>query len=777
MIRDTFSPAIANRMAEDDWVILQDSYRPEENLKFETLFALTNGYMGTRGAYEESTAISLPFTCIHGVFDKSETFMRELSNLPNWLGIKLYVEKQLLGVETCEVLEFQRALDIKNAFLARRLKVRDKQGRETLIEGIRLLSRKNCHMGAIQLWVTPLNYDGILEIESILDGAVMNFADAPRFKVKHTELEENSSLEQDGVYVQVKTRDFGLPIGMGCRLMVLNGEGESIEKNRQYGCFGETAVEFKDCDLKQGQTVQLHKLMCAYTGRDFPEDTEARQHIREAVSKCLVEGDRFTISSFLEWNKEIYQTMWEEADIQITGDDDLNRAIRFNIFHLMSTASDYDETVNVGAKLMHGEEYGGHAFWDTELFMLPFFSYVFPEKAGRLVRYRYHLLEAARKNAEKNGFKGAQYPWESADTGDEQCPDWTIEPDGTCYRCWVAKYEHHVTADVAIGGYYNYYHVTQDRNYLENCGLEILLETARFWASRFEYDKEHDYYQITQVTGPDEWHEPVDNNLFTNYLARWNMETALEVLENIRQEVPTVYQIVCDKIHLTEEEMDNWKAIIPKVYLPMGEDGLFEQFEGYFKLKNLVIEEYNQNDMPVRPAAMKGMRMSQTQFIKQADVVMLLYLLGDRFPLEAQQKNYDYYEKRTMHGSSLSPSIYAIMGLRTGRPDMAYRYLRRSAFLDLKDLQRNAREGFHAANSGGVWGSVVFGFGGVSAGKDGVLCVQPNMPEQWKDLSFRLHYRGRVVNVKITQDNHAEVTLIQGEPMPCRINGQEITIQ
>lgn len=777
MIRDIFSDSISSLMAEDAWVILQDNYKPEENLKYETLFGLSNGYMGTRGAYEEGTAISLPFTCINGVFDRSETFMRELSNLPNWLGIKLYIEKQLLGVETCEILEFARALDIRNGLLVRKVVLKDKEGRETKIEGLRILSRKNPHMGAIRFLVTPLNYDGILEVESILDASTINFADAPRFKVKHTSLEQNISLDDNGVYLQVKTRDDSLPIGMGCRMLLLNTNGECIQKNRQVGHFGETAVEFKDCDIHQGATIELHKLMCVYSGRDFSkEGQDARKEILNAVKAELLKTDSKTIADFVAGNHEIYKDMWSNADIAISGDDDLNRAIRFNIFQLMSTASTYDDTVNVGAKLLHGEEYGGHAFWDTELFMLPFFSYVFPETAGRLVRYRYHLLDAARDNAKKNGLNGAQYPWESADTGDEQCPDWTIEPDGSCYRCWVAKYEHHVTADVAIGGYYNYYHVTKDDSYLHECGAEILLETARFWASRFEYDAENNRYQITQVTGPDEWHEPVDNNLFTNYLARWNMETALDVLEQFKNDAPTDYDRIVNKIKLTDDELVNWKEIISKVYLPSGEDGLFEQFEGYFKLKNLIIEEYNQNDMPVRPVAMKGMRMSQTQFIKQADVIMLLYLLGDRFPLEAQRLNYEYYEKRTMHGSSLSPSIYAMMGLRVGHPDMAYRYLRRSAFLDLKDLQRNAREGIHAANAGGVWGSVVFGFGGISAGKDGVLCIEPKMPPEWEGLSFKIHFRGREVSINIPQSGEPEVKLINGESMICRINGQEVTI-
>lgn len=781
MIKDFFSAPVAEMMADDAWVILQDKYDPAQNVSQEALFGLSNGYMGTRGAYEEGTTPSLPFTAINGVFDKSETFMRELANMPNWLGIKLYVEKQLLGIETCEVLEFCRALDMQNALLARHMKLRDKKGRETIIDGVRILSRTHPHYGAILLWVTPCNYDGILEVESILDASVINFADAPRFKVKHTSLVKNETISdksnsKNGCYLEVKTRDFEMPIGMGAKIALVNSKGESVEKSRAFSSFGETAIEFKDCDIKQGETLEVHKLMSVYAGRDFDIKDQKSQElsdvIKENVTEDLSELKPETIKNLIMENKEAYSKMWDQADICIDGDDDLNRAIRFNIFQLMSTASETDNTVNVGAKLLHGEEYGGHAFWDTELFMLPFFSYVFPKTANNLVRYRYHLLDAARQNAKRNGYSGAQYPWESADTGDEQCPDWTIEPDGSCYRCWVATYEHHVTADIAVGAYYNYHRVTGDNNYLLECGAEILLETARFWASRFEYDSQHERYQITQVTGPDEWHEPVDNNIYTNYLAKWNLEIGLEVLEKLKKDFPEDAKRISGKIGLTKEETENWIGIIPKVYLPMNEEGLFEQFEGYFQLKNLVIQEYNEKDMPVRPPEMKGMRMSETQFIKQADVVMLLYLMGDRFSEETQLKNYEYYEKRTMHGSSLSPSVYAMMGLRVGRPDMAYRYLRRSAFLDLNDLQHNTREGIHAANSGGVWGSVVFGFGGVRVDDGDILCIEPKMPDQWKNLSFRLHFRGRDLKLEISGGNQVKVERIGGEPLNCKIYGK-----
>lgn len=769
MIRDKFKKAIQSYISSDEWLIEQENYNQEDTIVWESLFCLTNGYLGIRGSHEEGTKKSLPYVYINGVFDKSETFMRELVALPNWLGIKLYIEKELIGIEDCEIIEFKRVLDMKQALLIKQIVLRDKKGRETEIEGIRFVSRKNVHRMGILLHVTPRNYSGILEVENIIDGSIINFCDAPRFKVKHTTLVANETLGEQGAYIQVKTRDRGLHVGVGCTLKGYKN-GEIVDKNCQFGSFGEQAVEFLDFDVTEGETLTLVKYASMYTEREVEESK-----IKSAIQKEIQDFQADGFFKEFEKHKQVYEQMWDKANICIKGDFELERAIRFNIFHLMSTGNENDDRVNVGAKLLHGEEYGGHAFWDTELFMLPFFSYVFPNTAKNLESYRYHLLGAAKENAKKNGFLGAKYPWESADDGTEQCPDWTIEPDGSCYRCYVAMYEHHVTAAVAYG-VYQYVKITGDTQFLREKGIEILLETARFWASRLEYNKEYDRYEICQVTGPDEWHEPVNNNLYTNYLAKWNLQYVGSLLDEIKEKEPQVYETICEKFHWSEEEKNCWKEIGEKIYLPKKEDSpLLEQFEGYFKLLDVTIDEYDENDWPIRPAILKETRARNTQIIKQADVVMLLYLMGNAFDEETQKINYEYYEKRTLHGSSLSPSIYSIMGLRVGDDKKAYRYLKRAAFLDLLNLQKNTREGIHAANAGGVWKTVVFGFGGVSIDKEQRLVIQPKLPEQWEKLTFRIHYQGRFLEITIDKDN-VTVTRLSGEELIICMKGEETKI-
>lgn len=746
MIRDYFSERIRSGMAEDSWLISEDQYDVKKNLQFESLFALSNGYMGIRGVHEEGSRISLPYVYINGIFDKSETFMRELVTLPNWSELKLYCEKQPLSVESCEILEYRRVLDLKTATLYKHVLLRDESGRESLIESMCFLSRENVHRMGIKVLFTPLNYDGILEMESSINGSIINFCDAPRFKVKHTVLSENTAREE-GLYLEVETRDNKLRIGSGASLHAYR-DGEELIRNRRSSAFGEIALEFADCELEAGKTIEILKYVSVFTEKDCE-----REKIQDSVFRELQSFQEQGFQEEHEVHKKIYDLMWKRADIRIKGDFELDRAIRFNLFHLMSTASEYDDRVNIGAKLLSGEEYGGHAFWDTELFMLPFFSFVFPEKAKRLERYRYRLLDAARKNARKNGYQGAQYPWESADDGTEQCPDWTIEPDGSCYRCYVAMYEHHVTAAVMYGAY-KYAQTTGDQEFLYKEAAEIFVETARFWASRVLYNAELEQYEIREVTGPDEWHEPVNNNFYTNYLVKWCLAYVASLTAEMKASRDAEYRALCEKLNFTQEEALSWQQISDKIYIPKKEGTkIFEQFEGYFDLYEVLIEQYDKNDWPLRPEILKSKSLPETQLIKQADVVMLMHLLGQEFDEETIRENYNYYEKRTLHGSSLSPSIYSIMGLKIGDSSKAYRYLRRAALLDLWNIQGNTREGIHAANTGGVWQTVVFGFAGLSLDEDGMLYLKPHMPKEWEELQFSIMHRGVATEITIKGDN------------------------
>jgi len=744
-MREKFCAGIARLLAEDCWLVAEERYDPTQNLAYESIFGLASGAMGNRGSHEEGgVKKTLPANYVHGVFDRSEAFMRELCNTPDWAKLRIFYECEPIGVEDGEPMDYLRVLDMRHGLLAKRYINRASDGRETRIEIVKFLSRAHPRCGAFRVYLTPLNYEGIVELENIIDATVTNFMDMPRFRVRHLETTEISALAPDGCYVGSKTRDFGLRLGTGARVTVHDAQGENRAKSRRFCPFGEIACEFIDADVAFDETLVIEKYACVCTERDF---ADPRTQVTLEVNELTERGFDAELAAHIAQ----YDALWAMADVKIDGDDDLQHALRFNIFHLMSTPAPNDPRTNIGAKMIHGEEYGGHAFWDTELFVLPFFNYVFPGIARNLVTYRYLLLDKARENAEKNGYRGAKYPWESADTGDEECPAWTVCPDGSCYRCYVAEYEHHVTAAVAYG-MRQYARITGDDGFMDEMGLEVLLETARFWASRMAYNQGKDRHEILQVTGPDEWHEPVDNNAYTNRLAQWNILCALELLADCQSRKPDVYQRLWKKLKLTQEELRNWRRRAQIMYVG-AHKGLIEQFDGYFDLPDAVITEWDDNNMPLMPKAFQGKRGNERCILKQADVVMLLFLLAHDYDIETQRVNFDYYEQRTLHRSSLSPSIHCMMGLRVGDDKRAYAYLERSAYVDVRNNQGNTREGLHAASAGGTWQCVTLGYCGMGIDSDGVLAFAPKLPSRWSRVRFRIVWRGTPLTITVTHED------------------------
>ncbi|GMQ57409.1 glycosyl hydrolase family 65 protein [Vallitalea sediminicola] len=744
--KNKFTSEIKDIISEDEWLIVEDNYNPRENLVYETLFGLASGYMGNRGSHEEGDIKNtLPANYIHGIFDRSEAFQRELCNTPDWNKLKMYYECEQIGIESGkELREYVRVLDMKKGFVAKHYITTAYDGRETRVEIIKFLSRKNPKCGAFKVFITPLNYKGIIEFENIIDGTITNFMDFPRFRVKHLSTEQVCEFRDLGCYMESETRDDKTPIGTGTAVLIKDDKNNNKMKSRTFKKFGEVACEFLDADVNQGESLIIEKYVNICTGRESNNVKATVHHELES----LVE--RGFDNEFSEHVKE-YSRLWDMADIQITGDADMEKALRFNIFHVMSTPNPSNPSTNIGAKLIHGEEYGGHAFWDTELFILPFFNYVFPDIAKNLVEYRYRLIDKARENAINNGYEGAKYPWESADTGDEECPDWTIEPDGSCYRCYVADYEQHVTAAVAYGAN-RYYKFTDDKDFLDKMGLELIVETGRFWVSRLEYNKEKDRYEINKVTGPDEWHEPVNNNAYTNHLAKWNIKQALKYLKSYKENDKEIYNKLLNKINVDENDITKWADKADKIYLKSSR-GLIEQYDGYYDLVDAVINEWDKNGMPLLPNELTSINKEDRCILKQADVVMLMFLMEYDFDIETQKTNFEYYEKRTLHRSSLSPSIHCLMGLRVGDHKRAYEYLCRSAYVDIRNNQGNTREGIHAASAGGTWQCVTLGYCGMSVDNDGTLVFKPKLPDIWEKVSYAIKWKGNVLRILVTKDD------------------------
>ncbi|MFZ6020709.1 MAG: glycosyl hydrolase family 65 protein, partial [Chloroflexota bacterium] len=452
-----------------------------------------------------------------------------------------------------------------------------------------------------------------------------------------------------------------------------------------------------------------------------------------------------------ESHARAWQREWERCDVLIEGDDRAHLAVRFSLFQLLAAAPRQDERVSIGAKALSGYGYRGHVFWDTEIFMLPFFTYTRPEIARNLLSYRYHTLEGARKKARENGYKGAQYAWESATTGEEVTPTWVPHPSDRTQliRIWTGDIQIHISADVCYA-IWQYWQATGDDDFMIHRGAEIFLDVARFWASRAEWNAETGCYEFTDVIGPDEYHDHVDNNAYTNALARWQLKTALQVLAWLESHQPQKASQLRDQLELDENELAHWREVAEKIYWQEdAQTGLVEQFEGYFQRKQIDLQALEPRTQSIQ--SLLGIEgASEANILKQPDVVMLAYLLPELFDENKLRVNYEYYNARTDHtfGSSLGPAIHAIIACRVGKPEEAYEHFMRAALADLEDVRGNAHDGIHAASAGGIWQAIVFGFGGLKLGENDWYS-QPCLPTHWKRLAFRLKYRGQTLEIDL----------------------------
>lgn len=729
----------------DLWSIELDNYNKNHNEKYETIFALANGYRGLRGALEFSR-LGNKGNLIAGVFDKAQAQVTEIVNCQDPLGFNIYIENEIVDLEKCGVEGFKRTLDMKKGVLITEFTVTTAKGRTLEIKSERFISRSNVHRWASKYEITAKNFSGRLFIENYIQGGVTNSSWDVMNRTKHIKAAKCTDINP-GIAMEAKTSDLGIEI-IECTTLITEN---NTFKTRKYSDFGEIVSEAYEAEINQGIKESIYKLGVTYTSRDTEKDVfcTALSEIKDFITTGYQREKEMHCSI---WNK-----IWHEIDIEIQGDDKAQRGIRFNLFQLVSSAYEGDSRVSIAAKCLHGEGYKGHVFWDTEVFMLPFFIYARPEVAKSLLMYRYNTLKGARKNAELSGYKGARFPWEAADNGTEATPKWGIDYEGNPLKICTGDEEFHINSDIVFG-IIAYFRATGDKEFFINYGMEILLDTAKFWQSRVEYNKEKDRYEINSVIGPDEFHEHVNNNVFTNYLAKWNIEKALYYKQWLRKQDEQKLTSLCTLLCISQEDFNQWKEIAEKMYIPKNNDGtIIEQFQGYFDLKHIEITEHDENSMPVWPKEAKLDRLGETQLIKQADVVQLMLMLPEEFSEDIKKANYEYYEKRTMHKSSLSPSMYSILGLSVGDKSNAYKYFMKTVYTDLEDNQGNTDIGLHGASTGGSWQSVIFGFAGVSVGKDGNLKLRPWIPEHWEKLKFKLNWHGSMITFSIYQ-THIEIS-------------------
>jgi len=435
--------------------------------------------------------------------------------------------------------------------------------------------------------------------------------------------------------------------------------------------------------------------------------------------------------------------------VQIVGDDEAQRALRFAVYHLVAAANPAHEHASIGARGLTGQAYRGHVLWDTEIYMLPFYLFTDPPAARALLMYRYHTLGAARWKAKAHGYQGALYAWESADTGEETTPRAVVALDGRVVPILTGEQEHHISADVAYA-VWQYWRATGDDDFMVDAGSDILVETARFWASRAQMEADG-HAHIRAVIGPDEYHDTVDDNAYTNVMARWNLDRAADAVAILKRVRPSDWKRMSARLALGEDEPAAWRRIAAALVTGFHPDsGLFEQFEGYFGLEEVDVISHRSCAMPI-DVCLGPERIRQSKAIKQADVVALCALLWDEWPRAVHEANFNYYEPRTAHGSSLSPALHALVAARLGDGALARSYLRQAGEIDLANNMGNAAGGVHIAALGGLWQAAVFGVAGLRLREDGIA-LDPHLPPGWTEMRCCVQWRERVLRLTLAAD-------------------------
>jgi kojibiose phosphorylase len=721
--------------SSEDWLIIERGWKPQLQGVRESLFALGNGFLGSRGFLEEIPDGAYPGTYIAGIYDKSEALVEELVNMPNPVDFRISIEGEKLDISRMPILSHSQALDMKNGFLKRRTVFIDSKKRRFDYQSLRFFSSANPHIGGLRIYLTALDMPAHLTAQDLLNEWVTNQGGLMEGAKRHFSLQRAFS-DGRSHYICVKTHDHDFFVAYATHISVDRGGQELDIKERTFGL-----------KLPVGQTVCFTKLFSILSRKDA-HPIKVLKNASILLEKAKAAG----FDTLLKKHIEVFNRLWRSSDVKISGDPQAQKALRFNIYHLLISASPKRDGVSIGAKTLTGEGYRGHIFWDTELYILPFFIYTDPRIARKLLLYRYKRLDAARLIARQRGFRGALFPWESAHTGEDATPPYSRDLDGSIMKIVTMEKEQHISSDVAFG-VYHYYLVTEDSDFMLHAGLEIIFETARFWASRVKFERRLGKFVINDVMGPDEFHESVNNNAYTNLMAIWNLNCAASLFNEFSAKVPRRLKRLADKIGLKAKEVKRWRGLAGKISIPVHKDrDVIEAFDGYFKKKHIWISGWDENLMPVFLRRITTAEASLTQIVKQADVLMAIYLLSDKFSEEDKRRNFNFYFKRTAHKSSLSTSVHSILAARLGYRALAYILFLNSLYTDLRNLHGNTHDGIHAACLGGNWQTVIFGFAGLNM-NEGRLSFCPRLPGHWESVSFKLRWRQRELSLRITRDN------------------------
>ncbi|MBV4358404.1 glycoside hydrolase family 65 protein [Pinibacter aurantiacus] len=730
---------------KDEWNIIEEGFDPALNKISESLFSLGNGRMGQRGNFEEKySGETLQGNYIAGVYYPDKTrvgwwkngypeYFAKVLNAANWIGIDVAVEGETLDLHTSAVKDFKRVLNMKEGYLQRSFVATLQSGKQIAVEATRFCSIINDEAGVIKYAVTPLNFNGTITFKPFIDGDIAN--QDSNYDEKFWD-EVNKEVLADSAYVTLRTKKTAFEVCTGSKFAVvqngnsINVQVHQISKEKFVGHSFDVAV-------KANEETVLYKYAANVSSQNYAKE-KLVDRCKEVVEDVFAHG----FDKMLAQQKEAWAYKWSESDIVIEGDVAAQQAIRFNIFQLNQTYTGEDARLNIGPKGFTGEKYGGSTYWDTEAYCVPFYlSTADAQVARNLLYYRYQQLGKAIENAEKLGFTN----------GAALFPMVTINGE-ECHNEWEITFEEIHRNGAIVYAIYNYTRYTGDTTYIKDYGLEVLIGIARFWAQRVNWSTDKLQYVMLGVTGPNEYENNINNNWYTNYLASWCLQYAIESIDTVKSADASHFNNLAKRLQFNESaEKEKWSHIIDHMYYPEDKRlGIYLQQDGYMDKEQVLVRDIPASQRPINQK-WSWDRILRSCFIKQADVLQGIYFFEEKFDEEAIRRNFDFYEARTVHESSLSPCVHAILAAKLGYEEKAYEMYLRTSRLDLDDYNNDTEDGLHITSMAGTWMSVVQGFAGMRV-YDGKLHFNPFIPGKWKSFSFNINFRGAVLSVEIKKE-------------------------
>jgi maltose phosphorylase len=754
-------------ISPNPWSIIIENFEKADVPASESLFSLGNGVMGQRANFEERyTGTSLQGSYIGGIYYPDKTrvgwwkngypdYFAKVLNAPNWIGINVKINGQVLDLNTCKVVSYYQELNMKEGWLKRDFTVILPNLNSVKVTVKRFLSLRFNELGAIKYSLTPLNFDGDITLSPYIDAGIINQDsnyDEYFWKVL------NTSTSNEAAFITSKTlkTNFYVCTAMSNELYLdlepLDISYKEIKKTKK--------VKFKYTHhVQQNQTLTLFKYAtCVQSMNHKKED------LQKVAASNLEKACHLGYDALLNYQKQDWADIWNTADIIIEGDIKAQQAIRFNIFQLNQTYLGEDARLNIGPKGFTGEKYGGSTYWDTEAYCIPFYMATKDKHVAKnLLLYRYNHLEKAIENAQKLGFTNgaALYPMVTMN-GEE------------CHNEWEITFEEIHRNGAMIYGIYNYVNYSGDYEYIPKYGLEVMIAIARFWYQRTTFSKAKNQYVILGVTGPNEYENNVNNNFYTNYLAQWCINFTLENIKHLKTQYPKDLERVLSKTNFGANEAAQMREVAQNIYLPFSKDyDVFLQQDTFLDKEIVPVSYLPKSQRPINQH-WSWDRILRSCYIKQADVLQGLFMFENNFSTEEIAKHFDFYEPLTVHESSLSPCIHAILAARIKRIDKAYEMYLRTARLDLDDYNNEVAEGCHITSMAGTWMTIVQGFGGMRTFNN-VLAFSPQIPEQWQSYAFTINYRGVILKIHKTKAS-CVFTNKSDESITLEVYGEKLVV-